>query len=426
MRSRLAWVWAQFTDRLWLRTALFGLAALLSALLSVLVAPLMPGAVVSRVNVNAVTDLLQIMASSMLVVATFSLASLVTALTVATTSATPRAARVLIDDRNSQNALATFVGAFVFSIIGLIGLKLGYYSDAGLAVMMGATILMILAVIVTLFAWIDYLANLMRVDTMLQQLETRAEEALCERARYPCLGGVPATGERGGHAVLTRQTGYVQHLDVAALQKVAARNGGTLRVLRLPGSMVDPVEPLAETSWKPDAEGRAYILEAFQIGAERSFDQDPRFCLSVIAEVASRALSSGINDPGTAIGAIGRLQRLLTLWAMESAGRGTPECPNVVVPQLCAEDLIDDAFGPLTRDAAGMIEVGLRLQKALVVLSRISPERYAEPARALSRRALAQAEAALVLDSDHDRLAAIAGRVGQPAPEAKGEGLTRC
>ncbi len=408
MTSRLAWIWGQLTGRLWLRAGLFGLGAVAAATGCVLAGVLMPDWLVSRVDADAVGDLLHIMASSMLVVATFSLGSLVTALTVAAGNATPRAARILIADPYAQNALAIFIAAFVFSIVGLIGMKLGYYSAQELAALMVATIAMIAAVILTLFAWIDYLANLMRVDEMMNKLELRAGETITARARNPHLGGRPPDATGGGVPVRTVETGYVRHLDVGRLQKIAAACQGTIRVLHLPGALVNPVEPLAEATWEADAATRADIVAAFNIGPERSFDQDPRFCLEVVTEIASRALSPGMNDPGTAISAIGRLQRLLSVWAKEARGEVAPECPDVTVPELTGEALMEDAFGPLTRDAAGMVEVGLRLQKALKILSRFAPELYGEAARDLAARALEQAEAELTLASDRDRLARVA------------------
>ena len=38
----------------------------------------------------------------------------------------------------------------------------------------------------------------------------------------------------------------------------------------------------------------------------------------VLSEIATRALSAAVNDPGTAIGVIGRLTRLLNTWAQAS------------------------------------------------------------------------------------------------------------
>ncbi len=46
----------------------------------------------------------------------------------------------------------------------------------------------------------------------------------------------------------------------------------------------------------------------------RTFEDDPRFGLIVLSEIADKALSPGVNDPGTAIDVIGTLVRLFTLW----------------------------------------------------------------------------------------------------------------
>merc|ERR1711969_401193 len=53
------------------------------------------------------------------------------------------------------------------------------------------------------------------------------------------------------------------------------------------------------------------VAEAFTFGPVRTFDQDARFGLTVLSEIASRALSPGLNDPGTAIEVTGRVERLL-------------------------------------------------------------------------------------------------------------------
>ena len=92
---------------------------MLTALVAVLVTPLVPDLDSPRASASEATwDILSILASSMLVVATFSLGTMVQAFAAAASPATPRAARVLIDDPFSQNVLATFLGAFVFAMVG--------------------------------------------------------------------------------------------------------------------------------------------------------------------------------------------------------------------------------------------------------------------------------------------------------------------
>ncbi len=75
------------------------------------------------------------------------------------------------------------------------------------------------------------------------------------------------------------------------------------------------MHPAAPLLWSV---GAADHLEkatrAFSIGTIRTFDQDPRFGLCVLTEIAERALSPAVNDPGTAIDILGRAVRVLSLW----------------------------------------------------------------------------------------------------------------
>ena len=151
----------------------------------------------------------------------------------------------------------------------------------------------------------------------------------------------------------------------------------------------------------------AAVRKPFSIGETRSFDQDPRFGLAVMSEIASRALSPAMNDPGTAIDVIGRTTRLMSLWAKGStreAPTEDPPYPRVHVPPLTAGDLFEDAFMLIARDGAAMIEVQLRIQKALGALGRLGDEAFR--AAALQQAVLARdrADAALTLAADRIRL----------------------
>jgi uncharacterized membrane protein len=96
--------------------------------------------------------------------------------------------------------------------------------------------------------------------------------------------------------------------------------------------------------------------------------------------------------------------RLVMMWASRVS--------LVEVPALSPVDMIEDAFGPLARDAAPIIEVGIRLQKALATVAALGDPDLARAAAVQSERALAEAEAALTLASDRERLAALAREVG--------------
>lgn len=422
--SKLSWIWAQITSRLWFRVSLFGIAAVLTALVASLLSPLVPEDVIGTVRDGATWNILAIIASSMLVVATFSLGAMVTALTAAAQQATPRAVQVLIDDPVAQNVISTFLGAFVFAMVGLFALALGYYSPAGQLVLLVAAGAIIVLVIGTLFGWLDHLADMVRLGETISKISTRAEAVLRARALAPHLGGVaPGPTDARGHPVMPGTVSYVQHIDVGRLQEIAAEADGRVVVVCPPGTLAHPELPLVRTSWTPDEANEDEIRGAFTLGHERSFDQDPRYCLEVLAEIGSRALSPGINDPGTAFAILAGQQRLLTVWAKalaeadraRGAGDGRDFCDRIAAPGLDAGDLFDDAFGPLASDGAARVEVGLRLQHSLAALAASGTPGFGPAALAVSRRAKALAHDALVLDSDRGRIDRAAEAVGAEA-----------
>ena len=88
----------------------------------------------------------------------------------------------------------------------------------------------------------------------------------------------------------------------------------------------------------------------------------------VLGEIASRALSPAVNDPGTAIDVIGTAVRLLTQWRRlaEREDDGGGRRPTAGAGRLC--DVLEDVFRPIATDGASSFSVALRLQKAFGAL----------------------------------------------------------
>ena len=106
MISRWKWMLKQTFKKLWFRATLFAIVAIITALLSILFKSMIPESVSVKVGAEAVDNILNILASSMLAVTTFSLSIMVTAYGSATTNVTPRATRLVVEDVTTQNVLA--------------------------------------------------------------------------------------------------------------------------------------------------------------------------------------------------------------------------------------------------------------------------------------------------------------------------------
>jgi uncharacterized membrane protein len=139
------------------------------------------------------------------------------------------------------------------------------------------------------------------------------------------------------------------------------------------------------------------IRECLEIAPLRSYEQDPRFGILALSEIASRALSPAVNDPGTAIDVLSRHLRNLTQWRNSD---DKPLFDRLYLPGLSLDDLMGDAFGPIARDGAGIVEVQIRLQKTLLALVAIDSVMFAHAAKVQSQRALLLAQKALTLSED--------------------------
>ena len=176
----------------------------------------------------------------------------------------------------------------------------------------------------------------------------------------------------GLNRITSDRVGYVQHIELSVLSELAEATDQDIYLECLPGSFVSAGGVLGVGGALTDAQ-QAKARAAFTIDITRTFAQDPRFGLIALGETADKALSPGINDPGTAIDVIGRFVRIFSVWKDD---RPSPPLvhPRLHIRPLDPADMFDDAFRPIARDGAGLIEVQVRLQKAYLALAMAAPE----------------------------------------------------
>lgn len=406
MTSKAVWRLRQLSRKLWVRATLISLLAVAAALFAFIITPYLPEDLSADIGAEAVDNILSIIASSMLAVTTFSLSTMITAYGAATSNVTPRATRLIMEDSTTQNVLASFVGSFLFSLVAIITLSMGAYGERGRVVLFVVTIFVIVLIVVTLLRWIDYLMRLGRVGETTMRVEEAAINAMRERQAEPYLGGQPLLDEASippiARPVFADEIGYVGHIDTGAIQRAAEAESANVFVLALPGTFIGTKRPIAMVVGGGEDVEKA-VADSFSIDHERTFDQDPRFGVIVLCEIAQRALSPAVNDPGTAIDVIGRSVRVMSIWG-ESNDEQVVKHARVHVPPVSIEELFDDFFLPIGRDGASFVEVQVRLQKALGALSRLDRTEYAKNARRHSDIALKRAQKAMSLDEDLEKV----------------------
>lgn len=177
---------------------------------------------------------------------------MVSACSGATSNITPRAVQLLVEDSTAQNALATFMGSFLFAIVGIIALSTGFYGESGRAILLGGTIVVIDTIVVTFLRLIEHITRFGRVNDTIARVEKAAMKAI-SAVSPPCFGprikrDVPASATR----IHLEHIGRITHVDLAVLREVAEELDGEIVLSALPGIMADPARMVVWTTARPD------------------------------------------------------------------------------------------------------------------------------------------------------------------------------
>ncbi|EIA08389.1 DUF2254 domain-containing protein [Flavobacterium frigoris] len=376
MNQNILFALNRLKEKLWLRPLIFCVLSVFGALLaSIADSNSHLNEIVPKIKTESLEQLLSTISGSMLVISIFAVGSMISAFSAASNTATPRSFKLITADDVSQNALSVFIGSFIYSIVAMVALKNGYYGKAGHFILFLFTLLFFALVIVTFLRWVERISKLGRMGHTIKLVEDATTNAIKMRLKFPTLNGIAINpNQEKGMAIYSDTAAYVQQINISKLQKNAETLDAIITVNAIPGSFATLDKPLfyillkSTVSEIPDSKE---LKKAFTMGDMRYFDEDPRFGLITLSEIASRALSPAVNDPGTAIQIIGSYVRLFSLWDKTSADKDPDRdiYDRIAVPEISIDDLFIDAFRPISRDGAGNIEVMIRLQKAFSSIS---------------------------------------------------------
>jgi uncharacterized membrane protein len=410
MKKKIIIYYNRIREHLWFKPLLFCIISVIGALVAQLADGTGLNDFVPLIKTESIEKLLDIISASMLVISIFAVSSMLSAFSAASSTATPRSFNIVVTDDVSQYALSIFIGSFIYSIVATVALNNGYYDKAGKFILFLFTLILFAVVILTFLRWVDRISRLGRLEHTIIQVETVVTKSLSAYINNPLLQALPITGKfPEGISVISNSTGYVQHINMETLQTLAKKMGIKIRINCLPGKFINKNFPIALISTSQALEideATQKINDAIHIGKTRLFDEDPRFGLIALTEIASRALSPGINDPGTAIQIIGSHERLFFLWNQkkEKRNENTIRYDCIEVPEISINDFFDDAFRPISRDGADNLEVMLRLQKTFNSLATINHFEIKAAAIQYSKYAFDRAELVIKHKGDLDTL----------------------
>ena len=161
------------------------------------------------------------------------------------------------------------------------------------------------------------------------------------------------------------------------------------------------------------------VSRAFMLGNERTMEQDPKFGLRLLVDVAIKALSPAINDPTTGVQALDEIedllrrigQRTFDLGALIGVGGYT----RVTYPAPTWDDLLSLSLDEICIYGGGSLQIVRRMRMLLLNLDAA----VSEDRRPAVHRQLAKLDAAI------EREIPLADRADAYIPDPQGLGLSR-
>jgi len=405
--------------RLWLIPTGYVVTAILAALTLPRIEHAYMGSYAIGLSVSSVQAYLSAAASGMMALTAivFSVAFIMVQFSAIAYS--PRLALLFVRNPALFHTLGIFVATFVYSLATLA------WTDrdrSGFVPLFSTAFVVIMVVVsVVLFSLLVQRLNDLQISNVLHLIGNKGRRVI--REMYP-----PRDQTKVDMQKLERDIGGHPHLE--AVTQVLTYSGeprtiasSDIRALVREAQKANAVIFLASAVGDTLVEnalilrvhgGRLTIPEdrlicGFQLKKERTFDQDPKFALRLLVDIAIKALSPAINDPTTAVQTLDQIEDILHHLGQCELDVGHVRDSmgqlRLIFPVPTWDDYLALAFDEIRQFGATSVQVMRRLRSALIAVAEALPD----PAQAdATRRYLKHLDAAIDRSSfdSEDRIAA--------------------
>lgn len=341
---------------------------------------------------GAAREILGTIAGSLITVTSLTFSLTLVTLQLASSQFSPRLLRTFAQDRFVQRTLALFLATFVYAVTVLRRVRDATPSTAAFVPEISVTVAYLLTVVsvIALVLFLAHLVREIRVETMLDNVHADGVAVACDLLPAQ---GAPAHAMRqppprppSASVITATSAGFLVQVDEDALLATAREESAVIVVDCSPGTWLVDGTPVA-AAW-PDEAGVAFEAEraesvchrvraAIHTGNERTPVQDCGYALQQLSDVAVKALSPGINDPTTAIHALGHSSALLCNLAGRRLGPvvlcDDADAVRVVVARPRLDTLLEVALAQPRRYGAADAVVLMRMMALLREVARHVP-----------------------------------------------------
>ena len=293
----------------------------------------------------------------------------------------PRVVAMFAGRRIMFHAMGVFIATFTYSLAALVWTDRGGTGTVPLFSSM--LVFVLLCISLLLFAYLIQSVGDLQINNVLEEIGTKGRSVI--RTMFPRLPvdaqcepdiDLRPTFEPGSTTQTLTYSGRPQsiaRLDIAGLVRIAQQAGAVIEMTCAVGdTLVEDCTVLRlHKATRPIPE--AQLLRCIHLSKERTFEQDPKYAIRLLVDIAIRALSPAVNDPTTAVQALDQVEDLLRRLGRSEldAGRAHDAAGTLrlVFPMPTWDDYLALSFDEIRQFGTISIQVVRRMRAALTGLA---------------------------------------------------------
>ena len=339
-------------------------------------------------DVESARQILSTIAGAMLNVTGVVFSITLVALTLASSEFGSRLLRNFMNDRLNQVVLGIYIATFIFCILILRVVKGVDDNEFIPNISIFVAIIISIANIILLIIYIHHIAVSIQADYIITDVGKNLRSSL--KILFPNQIGdenleqseifLKQSTEKIPLKTLipTPKSGYLQVINGEALLSLSKKQNMVLESSHRPGDLMvkDMTLVKVHSDYSLDEKVIQKISDAFIIGEYRTPTHDAEFSIHQLVEIISRALSSGINDPFTAITALDKLTANLSELASNRFASGfrfdDEGHLRLILNPLTFDGMVNASFNQVRQYSTANPAVLIRLMESLFTIKQFT------------------------------------------------------
>ena len=333
---------------------------------------------------SAAEGMLGAMAGGMITFTGFVFSILLLAVQFGSSQFSPRMLRRFLRDPTTKLSLGIFMATFIYALLVLRTIEPVDNPDFIPDFSVSVSIIMLVMSMFMFLRLISQTTQGLRVAAVVKIVGEEGSETIASVYREPAPpdgelppSPLPTNPDRPRLVTFEEDPGILQSIDHHGLVKLATKAGVVVELVASIGDLVVTGASLFRIHGDGAIDEDA-LRRSAAVGDERNMRQDPAFAFRLLADISSKALSPGVNDPTTSVQALDQIEILLRVVANRKLlpGEFSDETDSIrlVYPAPSWDDFLSIGLDETRLFGADSIQITRRLRALLEDLVENVPE----------------------------------------------------